>query len=392
MACQAIFYLFMLGTCSFANSLELKQVLILSRHNVRTPFADNLQSLSPNVWPKWEDAPGELTKKGALLEGYHGQYFSQWLDQQQLIPEGCPEQNSVFVHTNTIQRTKDTAMAFLDAAFHNCSIPVDYENILEMDPIFYPDAHNTEAVKQQIISEISKKLNETDLKDVYLELNRIANLKDSQICKEQSYCDLVNDTGDIVYKVGEEPVISGPLYIAFSMVDAFLMGYYEGLPEEDIAWGEIKTDEQWNLLIKAVNARQDIRFNLPKSSKELAKPLVQYIKEMLSSNKTLTLLVGHDFNLHSVIAALGFKLFKLPGQLENSPIGAKLVFQRWSDGVNDFLRVEYVYQSLPQIRNAQQLSLLNPPKNITMHFNNLSDEDGFYRWSEFESILRDVTE
>lgn len=349
--------------------------------------------MSPKIWPKWDNAPGQLTKKGTLLEGYIGEYFAEWLKYQGLIPERCPEADCIFVYANTKQRCKDTAKAFVNAAFRNCNIPVNSKNTTDMDPIFNPVVHNsTEAFKEQFLMEISSQLNETDLRDVYLELNRITDIKNSKICKEKSYCDLVNDKDDIVFEVGLEPNVAGPLFIASSMVDAFLMSYYDGFPNEKIAWGEIKTEEQWKLLTRAVKDNQEVRFNLPKSAKDFAKPLLQYIKEMLSTNKTFTLLVGHDSNLNSVITALGFKLFELPGQFEISPIGAKLVFERWSDGENDLLKVEYVYESWSQIRNAEKLSLLNPPKNITMHFKNLSDENGFYPWSEFESMLRDVSE
>ncbi|KOB51961.1 Glucose-1-phosphatase/inositol phosphatase, partial [Operophtera brumata] len=212
-----------LGICN-AYGLELKQMLIFSRHNLRTPLTGELQSMSPKIWPKWKYEPGELTEKGALLEGYLGEYFAEWMQYQGLIPDGCPEADSVFVYANTRQRCKDTAKAFDDAAFRNCSIAVNSKNTTEMDPIFNPIIHNSsEAFKEQVISEIRKKLNEIDLKDVYLELNRITNIKDSQICKEESYCDLVNDTDDIVFQIGIKPKVAGPLFIANGMVDSFLM-------------------------------------------------------------------------------------------------------------------------------------------------------------------------
>lgn len=394
MARKLFFLLCVIGYYySFACSLELKQVLILSRHNLRTPIDERLQTMSPKTWLRWEQAPAQLTKKGAVLEGYLGEYFSDWLKDNGLINQGCPK-DSIHVYANTRQRTKDTAKAFIDAAFRNCNIPVLYKNTIEMDPVFNPVIHNTtEAFKKQVLMEINTNLNKTSLLSAYLQLNLISDIKDSQICKEQSYCDLASDKNEILNVVGMEPDIVGPLFISNAMVDAFLMAFYEGFPLKDIAWGGIKTEQQLELLTKVLKDYQSVRFYLPKSSKDFAKPLIQYIQNMFSSNKILTLLVGHDSNLNSVISALGFKSFKLPGQMEISPIGAKLVFQRWSDdGDNDFLKVEYVYESWSQIRNEEKLSMLNPPKNITMFFNNLTDQNGFYNWNDFETILKHVTE
>lgn len=393
MAGKLFYFLFILCTCGSANSLKLKQVLILSRHNLRTPIGERLQTLTPKSWLKWDQEQAQLTSKGALLEGYLSEYFSQWLKHHGLITQECPDQDSIHVYANTRQRTRDTAKAFVNVAFRNCNIAVISRNSTEMDPTFNPIIHNTtEAFREQVYAEMNKKLKEIDLKSVYSELNRISDIKNSEICREKSYCDMVNDTNDIVYEVGTEPDVAGPLYISNAMVDAFLMAYYEGFPLKDIAWGEIETEDQLESFVKVLKDYQNTRFNLPKSSKDFAKPLLYYIKEILSSDKKFTLLVGHDSNLNSVIASLGFKLFTLPGQFEISPIGAKLVFQRWSDEDSDFLKVEYVYGSLSQIRNAEKLSLVNPPKNVTMHFASLvTNENGFYSWSDFERILQVIT-
>jgi glucose-1-phosphatase len=42
-----------------------------------------------------------------------------------------------------------------------------------------------------------------------------------------------------------------------SLVDAFTLQYYEGFPADQVAWGEIKTDQQWRVLSKLKNGYQD---------------------------------------------------------------------------------------------------------------------------------------
>ena len=50
---------------------QLEQVLIMSRHNLRAPLANNgsvLEQSTPKQWPEWEVPGGQLTTKGGVLE------------------------------------------------------------------------------------------------------------------------------------------------------------------------------------------------------------------------------------------------------------------------------------------------------------------------------------
>lgn len=44
---------------------QLEQVVLLSRHNLRAPVVASgaLANATPETWPRWEVAPGELTTK-----------------------------------------------------------------------------------------------------------------------------------------------------------------------------------------------------------------------------------------------------------------------------------------------------------------------------------------
>ncbi len=71
------------------------------------------------------------------------------------------------------------------------------------------------------------------------------------------------------------------------------------------------------------------------------------------------MLVGHDSNIASLLTALDFKPYQLHDQNERTPIGGKIVFQRWHDSKanRDLMKIEYVYQSAVQLRNADALTL-----------------------------------
>ena len=52
---------------------QLQQVLMMSRHNLRAPLANNgsvLEQSTPNQWPEWDVPGGQLTTKGGVLEIY----------------------------------------------------------------------------------------------------------------------------------------------------------------------------------------------------------------------------------------------------------------------------------------------------------------------------------
>ncbi len=61
---------------------QLQQVLMMSRHNLRAPLANNgsvLAQSTPNAWPAWDVPGGQLTTKGGVLEVYMGHYTREWL-------------------------------------------------------------------------------------------------------------------------------------------------------------------------------------------------------------------------------------------------------------------------------------------------------------------------
>ncbi|MCO5651773.1 hypothetical protein M6C29_25190, partial [Escherichia coli] len=54
---------------------QLQQVLMMSRHNLRAPLANNgsvLEQSTPNQWSEWDVPGGQLTTKGGVLEIYMG--------------------------------------------------------------------------------------------------------------------------------------------------------------------------------------------------------------------------------------------------------------------------------------------------------------------------------
>ena len=382
---------------------QLQQVLLMSRHNLRAPLANNgsvLEQSTPNKWPQWDVPGGQLTTKGGVLEVYMGHYMREWLAEQGIVKTGeCPPADTVYAYANSLQRTVATAQFFITGAFPGCDIPVHHqEKMGSMDPTFNPViTDDSAAFSEQAVAAMEKELSKLQLTDSYQLLEKIVNYKDSPACKEKQQCSLVDGKNTFSAKYQQEPGVSGPLKVGNSLVDAFTLQYYEGFPMDQVAWGEIKSDQQWKVLSKLKNGYQDSLFTSPEVARNVAKPLVSYIDKALVTDRTsapkITVLVGHDSNIASLLTALDFKPYQLHDQNERTPIGGKIVFQRWHDSKanRDLMKIEYVYQSAEQLRNADALTLQAPAQRVTLELSGCPiDANGFCPMDKFDSVLNEA--
>lgn len=391
------------GTVALAadSDMQLQQVLMLSRHNLRAPLADNgsvLEQSTKKSWPQWDVPGGQLTTKGGVLEVYMGNYTRQWLAQQGLVKNGsCPDSNNVFVYANSLQRTVATAQFFVNGAFPGCDVAVTHQDEMgTMDPIFNPViTDGSEAFNKKALAAMAAANEKLSLKPAFQRLEKIVDYKASPACNNKKQCDLSSGQSTFSAENGKEPNVSGPLKVGNSLMDAFTLQYYEGFPLEQVAWGQIKTPEQWKELSAIKNGYQDALFTSPDVSREVAAPLVDYIRSQLvdqdkANAPKVTLMVGHDSNIASLLSALQVKPYELPDTYEKTPIGGQVVFERWHDAKNDkdLLKVEYVYQSADQLRNADVLSLKNPPKRVTLQLAGCeTDANGYCSWEQFSQAL-----
>ncbi|MCR1070494.1 bifunctional glucose-1-phosphatase/inositol phosphatase [Escherichia coli] len=382
---------------------QLQQVLMMSRHNLRAPLANNgsvLEQSTPNKWPEWDVPGGQLTTKGGVLGVYMGHYMREWLAEQGMVKSGeCPPPYTVYAYANSLQRTVATAQFFITGAFPGCDIPVHHqEKMGTMDPTFNPViTDDSAAFSEQAVAAMEKELSKLQLTDSYQLLEKIVNYKDSPACKEKQQCSLVDGKNTFSAKYQQEPGVSGPLKVGNSLVDAFTLQYYEGFPMDQVAWGEIKSDQQWKVLSKLKNGYQDSLFTSPEVARNVAKPLVSYIDKALVTDRTsapkITVLVGHDSNIASLLTALDFKPYQLHDQNERTPIGGKIVFQRWHDSKanRDLMKIEYVYQSAEQLRNADALTLQAPAQRVTLELSGCPiDANGFCPMDKFDSVLNEA--
>lgn len=379
---------------------QLQQVLMMSRHNLRAPLANNgsvLEQSTPNKWPEWDVPGGQLTTKGGVLEVYMGHYMREWLAEQGMVKSGeCPAPETVYTYANSQQRTVATAQFFITGAFPGCDVPVHHqEKMGTMDPTFNPViTDDSAAFREKAVQAMEKERSQMQLDDSYKLLEQMINYKDSPSCKEKQQCSLTEAKDTFSANYEQEPGVSGPLKVGNSLVDAFTLQYYEGFPMDQVAWGEIKSDQQWKVLSKLKNGYQDSLFTSAEVARNVAKPLVKYIDKTLVTEQAkapkITVLVGHDSNIASLLSALEFKPYQLHDQNERTPIGGKIVFQRWHDtkANRDLMKIEYVYQSSDQLRNADVLTLKAPAQRVTLELKGCPiDANGFCPIDKFDTLL-----
>ena len=381
-------------------SYRLSKVLVLSRHNLRTPTAGSarvLSDLTPYEWTHWTALPGNLSMKGAELETLMGQYFRQWLENEDLMDENyVPAIGEMRFYANSFQRTIATARYFAAGMLPMADVRVERRLALdEADPVFLPglgaisDDFRTRAAAeidaQGGIKGLARKLEkETGL------ISDVLDFKDSAYAKEQGMTAFSTD--DVEYEL-DTLRISGSFRLAMRAGDALSLQYYEGNHATDASFGHAITAEDWRGIARIKDMGILALFRAPTLSRRLAYPLLSEMRnELLLDGRKFTFLCGHDINLSTVLSALGVEDFQLPDTIEErTPIGAKLVVEkRMDDEGAAYASLKLVYQSADQMRERTPLTLDAPPMIFSLRLSGMQvNADGLY---PFDEVVRRMDE
>ena len=373
----------------------LERVVILSRHNIRSPLSGGgslLGDITPHEWFEWTSNPSELSLRGAMLETLMGQYFRLWLEYECLFPENYqPEADAVRFYANAKQRTLATARYFSAGLLPVAVVPVEsHAEYDTMDPIFHPAVtFLTDAYAQDAVAQIAEKGGVAGMEGIHAGLidaiellMDVADINESEAYQSGKFGDLLADQTNIILEIGKEPGMTGPIKTATSVADALTFQYYEMDDAAAAAFGHELTREDWKKIHSIVDTYTEMLFAAPLVSVNVAHPLLQEIRdEMMAEGRKFSFLCGHDSNVASVLSALGVETYALPDTVEpKTPIGVKLVFETWrSENGAAFANVRLVYQSTEQLRGMIPLSLENPPASFEIDLPGLErNADGYY--------------
>ena len=384
---------------AFKGKYKLKEVVILSRHNIRSPLSTNgsaLSKMTPHEWTNWSSAASELTLRGGVLETEMGQFFRKWTIETGLFKDNyVPTIDEVNVYANSMQRCIATAQYFSGGFMPVANLRVNHRYVpSKMDPIFFPrltkstEAFRTEAMKQ--INAMGGKeglvgINKS-LKESYDLIAKVLDMKQSEYYKKGEIKDFVNNDTQITLELNQEPGMKGSLKNANSASDAFILQYYEEPDGMKAAFGHKLTTEDWTKIAKVKDVYGDVLFTAPIVAVNVAHPLLQYMYDELNDkDRKFTFLCGHDSNIASVDAALGVEDYSLPNSIEKkTPIGSKLVLEKWVDAAGKaYIAVNLVYQSTDQLKQMSLLDLQHAPQVFSLKLKGLNQNtDGLYTFED----------
>lgn len=389
-------------------SYHLEQVVVLSRHNIRAPLSNSgseIAELTPHTWTEWTAQDSELTLKGGVAETIMGQYFRKWLEAEELIPENyIPEEGEVRFYANARQRTIATAQYFSSGMLPIANVPIEYKDELgSNDPVFkvlltymsdaYADAVQEQVQEQYNIGsdgELQKALSED-----YALLEDVLDFKESGGYQGGEYEEWHPNNLRILLEEGKEAKVGESLKTATAAADAIMLQYYEEDDPVEAAFGHELTTEDWTKLADITTTYQKIRFNSKLLGVNLAHYMLEEIlSEIQNTQRKFSFICGHDSNVYTVLGALGVTDYELPGTIEKmTPIGVKLVFEKWLKDDDEYAKVCLIYPSTEQLRHLTPLTLEEPPMSFEIELPGLErNEDGYYQLEDVTGCLQEAVD
>ena len=386
----------------FHSRYTLKEAVVLSRHNIRSPLSgpeSALGRITPHEWFHWSSGKSELSLRGGVLETEMGQFFRKWLVSEGLMNENhLPAEGTMRFYANSMQRTIATAQYFSSGMLPVANVKIEHHYDLNtMDPVFTPQltvvSEDYCARARQQIADIfgngSLKGVGVKMADNYALLEKVLDVEQSTAWQTGEFTGFKTNDTEIILELNKEPGMGGSLKTACSASDALVLQYYEEPDEQKAAFNHDLTRGDWEKISAVKDYYGDILFTAPLVAVNVAHPLLQTIlNELRTEGRQFTFLCGHDSNLGSVLAALGLTEYKLPEAIESkTPIGSKLVFEKWlgADG-KEYVAMNLVYQSVDQLRQKPLLMLENRPMVFPISLEGLmANRDGLYLLSDLEA-------
>jgi 4-phytase/acid phosphatase len=363
---------------------ELRLVIILTRHGVRSPLqtAETLAKYAAQPWPKWESAPSVQTPHGNQLMAMMGDYYRQRFLRSGLL-SGDPAVDGllVFLRADNDQRTIETARILGRAL-----VPVGEPEVHALaegtvDPLFRPVLAGVGHPDPELAAAAVLGRLGGDPRNI-----------------EKTYARQFTELRDILFGPGTAPPeasgfdapttitaghkeylvdISGPLRAAEVTTDAFMLEYADGKPLADVGWGKVNGPVLTDLL-----SLHGLLFDLSSrtyypaqvNASNLASHIVDSLEQgalgepvpgaLGPAGERIIVLAGHDSNIAAIGGLFGMDWLLPDTQMNPLLPGGALVFELWRRGgpQEDFyVRTSYVAQSLDDQRNATALSLDHPP-------------------------------
>ena len=376
-----------------------EQVLILSRHHIRSPLTgsgSDLARMTDGEWFAWTSPAGQLSLKGGLLETEMGQFFRKYLEGCGFMEENAmPDETAFRFYANSKQRTIATAAYFLAGFLPAAGRTVEYHADFDtMDPVFNPIVT---VCSPEFLAQANAALNEMSVtgkiatiaegkKEAMATLEKALGFADSAYAKEKGIRSFALDDTEVAFEIGKEPTMTGGLRTALSAADALTLQYFEEADDAKAGFGKTLTAAEWKQIGAIVDLYQGTLFTAYPVAVNVAHPLLQEMEmELSNGNRRFSYLCGHDSNLGSVLAALEVEDYTAPDSITNgTPIGGKLTFMTLRNANGDkFVKLMLIYQDSAQLRGCEMLGEDDPPVAVVLHLRGMNcNDDGLYAYDD----------
>jgi 4-phytase/acid phosphatase len=395
---------------------ELRYVVILSRHGVRSPTAkpEDLNRYSAEPWPDWGVAPGMLTPHGRDLMRTLGAWDRTYLAQQSLLaPAGCNDTKYVFAWSDSDTRTRESAAALLEGMLPGCDVATKSRPTGDKDPLFDPFDSDIGPPDQSLsaaalLGQIGGR------PEALVDLHRPALEELERVllgCIPGRNCPPALTASK--RSVLAEPIsvapgrrnaavdITGALRTGSSLAEDLLLEYLNGWTGQNLGWGRLNASNLQEIM-RLHTGYADLARRTPYIARARGSNLLSrilYSLQQAQSGKAvkgalgsvdgrILLLMGHDTNASNISGMLGIS-WLLPGDQPNDPVpGGALVFElrRSKDTKQYAVRTYYAAQSHNQMRDAIPLTPDNPPLRAPIFIPGCSGSSEAFDcdWAQFE--------
>jgi 4-phytase / acid phosphatase len=332
LACLVLPALVFPASAAETNPGQVRLEIVLMRHGVRSPTSapEKYAEYASAAWPAWPVAPGMLTTHGEQGMRALGTSYRQRLIAEGVLPQACPAQAELDVIGDSTPRNRASAAALVAGLAPDCGLafrglPSEVNN-----PLFHyrEDTDSEPDTSTPALSSPPAAL--LELQRVLLGCNDTACLTSAQASGKKLLLDPA--------KANDAQAIAKAMKSAGTLSENLMLGYAQGMPLADVAWGRADAAVIGRLITLHNAEFNASKKSLPAASRAGSNLMAHIlatlqgaagrngaVEPLTPSSTRVLFLVGHDTNLANIAGVLGVSWHEA-SRPDDYPPGGALIF------------------------------------------------------------------